>query len=243
MYIATLLHVALPLIASLEQPVTSIVRGSVVELISRRPVVGASVSLNGASTVLVRTDSSGRFIAGRVARGVYLLQVSALGKDPVKAELRVSTTSANDTIELELELADVVVHLNRVEVVDSLADPRLQEFFARKQVGLGRFFGPSFWAERQGTRPSAALPARVPGLSIRRVRGKDVIVSQRQGRLCVLRTVVNGIAMPWLEIDRYDARDILGIEVYAQGSVPSEHNVTGDDIEGPQCGAILLWIK
>ena len=89
------------------------VRGCIVDRLSREPVIGASVSVQGLQGVGAATDTTGVFVISGVNPGICRLYVTCIGyKSVLSAEYFVSAKMPT----IEIELDEDSKNLNEVTV-------------------------------------------------------------------------------------------------------------------------------
>lgn len=220
----------------------------------RTPVVGAEVTLTGASLV-ARSDSSGRFVLDGITPGAVRVQTRAVGYAPLDTTV---TLRGGDTHILTLRMARAVQQL--APVITEAALPygkplryqhtgKFDDFYERRAKRPGTFFTRED-IERGGRNTVVELMSSVPG----------VIVGTRPGGVpyirvarCVgnsIRTDGNG-AYGWLAVfingsrveanleslNEMKAYEIETLEVYRGSSqLPTE-------AVGNACAAVFITTR
>lgn len=213
-------------------------RGRVVSALTGGPLENAHVQLleSGRGSI---TDSTGRFSIADVRPGDETVKVRLIGfaEDSLPIDLRAGRTT-DVTLLMDrnvLRLEDINVTVNR-----PMRD-ELQEFYRRKEVGLGWFIGPGDIERRRPQRPSDLLRT-VPGVEVSPVRfGKSFVRFRRAvgNRVCEPALFVDGVYTEAMDLDDIDRSDLLALELHRG---PSE--IPGDFARGSgNCGAIVAWTR
>jgi len=207
---------------------------SVADSESGASVPNAILRISGRPTPL-RTSWAGEARADSLDRGVHLLVINALGFSPT--ELTVELT--NDTSLIFVRLARTPAALSPMRIIGHRNDVplRLQGYYARKRMGIGRFITDSMLANAHNVPLSLILATHVPGL---RAIGSQVVSAEadtRGGLSCPVLTYIDGIRLN-ISIDEFRAEDVAGVEVYSRAAAPVQFRPSGD-----YCTVIALWTR
>lgn len=213
------------------------VRGTVVGALGN-PIENATVSVVG-SGLTQRTDGNGRFDLRGAATGTQLLDVRAVGLEVLRIPVDLfagDTTSRRLTMSPVRKLATVEVRANRARLMGQ----DMIDFEARRNRGVGRFFGPEDLI--------ALDPVRIGSL-VQRVPGVKVVQDGMFGDRILMRG--SGFSMYcapdiWLDgfrvvndgtMDSFIQPQLIrAVEVYTSAtSLPPQY------VSGNLCGAIVLW--
>jgi hypothetical protein len=230
-----------------------IVRGTVIDQESQKPVSGAIISLltdkRKPTDPGVRTDSLGKFTISLAKTGRFRIQGLRIGYLPVVTA--VITVESKDILVYQLEMSQNVTVLAPLSILghykpgSSSSDP-LDFFEAHRRTGSGRYFTQAD-IEKMGaqkvtdvikTLPSATFIAGPAGLS-------DAVVFRRANTLAPTQSV----CVPTIYLDDVRVRvspfDILntvpitkvrGVEVYpGPATIPGEYAAPG------VCAVIAVW--
>lgn len=227
---------------------TSIRRGSaaVVGVISgpdTKPLARADVRVLP-SDAAVRTNSRGAYRLSGLAAGRHLLEVRALGYQPVRRMVILKPGMA-DTVNVWLTqaartLATVTTTARR--------DPYRTGFYDRMKRNVGGHFLTPERINASGTRRATDLLASVPGVKIRKVGQVSVVELTGRG----VRTLSTGgcPVLYYLDGVRYEPTfahgldgeigldHIEAIEVYDAATAPAQFSSVG-----ASCGVVLLWTR
>jgi len=203
-----------------------------------------------------RTRWDGEASFGALANGRYHVEVRAIGYAP--GDLDVQMTG--DTVALHFDLERLTVQLDTVRVRGEATVRYLEEFDARRKLGVGRFFTDSVLTAHREQGLRMFLASRVPGLV---VWGNGVLA--RQGfkdlnaykELCAVLFYVDGhVFTPppngavrdgrlqtirdtqTVDLDEFRMEEYAAIEVYTRAQAPQQYRPLGD-----YCTVVLLWSK
>lgn len=213
------------------------VRGIVVDTLGQ-PVENVSLTVPG-SGFTVRTGAAGRFDVAGVATGTQLLDIRALGFEPLRVAVNIfddDTLDRSFTLSKVTKLAAVEVRAARA----ALLGPEMVDFEQRRKVGLGRYFGPEDL--------NALNPLRI-AVIFQGLPGVRVVQDGMYGdRLLMSGTGFSQFCSPdiWLDGFRISNDGTLdfvippyllrAVEVYSRaGSIPAQYQTTSG------CGVIVLW--
>lgn len=220
-----------------QEPKKSEIKGIVVTSMDRKPVVGATVSLEG-QNLTVNTDDKGRFKFPKVVAGTYIIRAEVEGFPPATSTLLLAK---NDRIEVEFQVGNNdAVTLPELSVTEP--DARISpvaEFNRRATTGSGRYLDRAY-IEKRAAATLMDLLRGVPGVRIR---------CGRSDRVCTLHFARSAGCSPAYFLDGIRAdrsvlylmppTDLEGIELY---SGPSE---TPLEMAGPRsgCGVVAIWTR
>lgn len=213
-------------------------RGRVMSALTGGPLENAHVQLLEAGRGGI-TDSTGRFSIMDVPPGDETVKVRLIGfsEDSLPIDLR-----AGHTTDVTFLLDRNVLRLEEISVtVDRPIRDELQEFYRRKEIGLGWFIGPGDIERRKPQRPSDLLRT-VPGVEVMPVRfGKSFVRFRRAvgNRRCEPALFVDGVHTKAMDLDDIDRSDLLALELYrGPGEIPAEFTRGSGN-----CGAIVAWTR
>ncbi|MDB4907672.1 MAG: TonB family protein [Gemmatimonadetes bacterium] len=211
-----------------------------VHTVKGAPIADADVIVAG--TPLLRTDSTGRFVAEHLSEGHVAVLVRKLGFEMRRLNVEVSATQ-RDTLEIVLEGSDVAI---ADPEVDALHD-RLADFNRRRSRATGWYFTRAEIERRHPTNLSDLLRT-LPGVRV--ALGNDGKARLRMGRSitssanrvdCPVEYVVDGVRPALFNIDDMNPMDVEGIEIYnGAAALPPEltsHNGNSS------CGVIVIWTR
>jgi carboxypeptidase family protein len=210
------------------------------------PLNAAFVSILG-TPLKIGTGSNGRFRITNVPQGQYLVIVKRVGYRPTSGVIDVP---ALDTVRLAYMLEPIVTTLGTVVVTEKPFSIRMQEFLARKKLGIGQFMTQEQIEARNSVYPTELLRT-FTSINVTPDRGHGSItayyaMSQREGANpqqggCPMQVYLDQIPMPTpFNLDLLPPpKDIAGIEVYSGPStVPPQFAGSGRG-----CGVILVWTR
>jgi hypothetical protein len=223
-----------------------VIRGRVVEDVTRRPIQGATVELLGAGVrdhARATTDSAGDFRVAVPRAGGFGLRVSHTGFLTYEAhDIEVGTAEA---VTVEVRLGRSAIPLEPLIVVGERGGP-LQEFDLRRRAGLGRYMTREEIV-RRGAATTPELLRGLPGISIRPVvrRGRTpagALIEMRGGLgTCLPATWIDGLLVPQQAESTMEhvlaPGAIEAIEIYNSSAAAPAQYVTGS------CGVILFWTR
>lgn len=202
-----------------------------------RPVANASVDAQNDSA-RAESDVRGAFVLRltTTGQGTYRVSVRRIGFTPL-----LLTVAADGTIDVRLRRAaaplEAVVVRGRRDVREPMAG-----FYERRALGHGRFFTADD-VERRGAHRMTDLLRGVPGL---RMRQRNIGQSDVRLRGATVAPLVwlDGVPMSAhdVELDRFDPRSFVGIEVYS-GSATVPLQFAGGRAMSTSGGTIVLWSR
>lgn len=245
---------------------TSVVLGTVSDLVSGLAVVGALVHIDSAG-IETRTDGSGAFRLGAVPSGAIRIELRRVGYRPIDLRLQVRpgrTVHLPDSV-LRLEPLGAVL-LDTTIVEGEPTSRTLDGFYERRLRGIGSFLTRHEWESIADPAQLTDILQRMPGIDVspnpnylkpvRQVGGVDILDQRRwivqtnrgggvtlRGSACVPAVYVDGSYFgPLGDMDVDDLTPVAhveAIEVYRGGSqIPVEFNGPG-----AACGVIVVWTK
>ncbi len=205
-----------------------------------RPLAQAEVRVLPAESA-VRTDARGAFRLSGLPAGRHLLEVRALGYEPVR---RIVTLRARGVDTLNVWLARAVRTLNPV-VTTARRDQYRTGFYDRMRRNTGGQFLTPERISASGSRRVTDLLASVPGIRIRKVGQVSVVELTARG----VRTLGACQVLFYLDGVRYEPGlngldgevgldHIEAIEVYDAATAPVQYSGLGSS-----CGVVLLWTR
>ena len=210
----------------------------VVHTLKGVPIPDADVIVAG--TPLLRTDSSGHFVAEHLAEGHVAVIVRKLGFEMRRLNVEVSPAQ-HDTLEIVLEGSEVSI-TNPDAPDDRLAD------FNRRRSGAAGWFITRAEIERRHPTNLSDLLRTLPGVRV--TLGSDGKARLRMGRAitgpanrvdCPVEYVVDSVRPALFNLDDMNPMDVEGLEVYSgAAAIPSElaaHNGNSS------CGVIVIWSR
>ena len=198
------------------------------------------------------TNRAGRFRIYDVIPGQYILTVRRLGYRPISQLIEVLP---NDTLSLSYTLDQALTpRLDTVRVLAKRTTKDLQEFEARRQIGVGDFLTQE-QIERRGSVELSTLLQGFRSISIASNPTKGNSIQERiaynrrdfgnlltQGPgTCPMQVYVDGAPMPRafdLTMGPLPSQ-IAGIEVYGRPSTAPVQFAGADR----SCGLILIWTR
>lgn len=222
---------------NLPQDTLATVTGLVRSSRDGQPLAGVMVSVRGAGTSAFNvTDSTGRFRITRLPPATYHLRIAFA--EQVAEDYQVNLR-AGRTMQLSIlmdveatQLEPIVVEGASQEYALSLAG-----FYSRREHGIGRFVTQADIERRRPANLSHMLAGM--GIVMRCQRTACVPVRNSSGRRCFVSVFLDGVRVENYNIDGIPPEDVLGLEVYRQGSdTPVEFSRFSAD-----CGALVIWTK
>lgn len=194
------------------------------------------------SEAAARTNSRGAFRLSGLASGRHLLEVRALGYEPVR---RIVVLSSGATDTLNVWLTQAVRTLNPVTTT-ARRDPYRTGFYARMRNNAGGHFLTPDRINASATRKTTELLASIPGVKIVKTGQVSVVTLSGRGE----RTVMGACpVLYYLDGVRYEPGpqgldgdmgldDVEAIEVYDAATAPIQFAGLGAG-----CGVVLLWTR
>ncbi|MBC7896152.1 MAG: carboxypeptidase-like regulatory domain-containing protein [Cytophagaceae bacterium] len=151
--------------------------GKVLEDSSKRPIVGATLTI-AALNRITRTDSLGRFTVADIPVGDHVLQVRALGYREVRSEVIIES---NEVIVRDFTLARTAQVLAGATVTTTAPTTgKMAGFMERRERGTGHFITRDKLADAEGgLRRTGDIIAMAPGAALKRGGSKAWVASGR----------------------------------------------------------------
>jgi len=202
----------------------------------KAPVPSAELSIwqVGQARRVSRTDNDGKFAFSDLAPGPLSLTVRRLGYKVKSVDMDVTTATAKNPIEIQLE--EIASDID--DVLVEAGQDRLREFYEHKaNNNFGKFF------ERKDIEK---LARQYSSEVLRVVPGARLEASERNGNHVLLRGCkpivwIDGMRAANAEVDDL-ARpsDLEGMEVYPSwAGLPAQYQ----DRDNRMCGVIVLWTR
>lgn len=210
-----------------------------------QPVANARVEVRGTG-LTTTTNSSGLFALSGLPPGTQLIEVRAIGREPVQALLQLATTRSN-TVDISMDRRPVT--LAGVEVLSSRVTTNLERFdYRRRTSASGYFVRPEEIPVSVKDQSMAKILNGIPGVTVTCVGAFSCGVSMRRPssrvtnrgmEQCVPSLYVDGILDRVGDFDLYASREIVAVEVYPReiGRPPEFTDLTRN------CGSVVFWTK
>ena len=245
----------------------AVLRGFVLHDSTERGIGNAELSIEDLELRAI-TTGAGDFRLGAIKPGTYLVNIRALGFQPISVRL---SFAEGDSLERDfLMLPSRVISIAGVNVTGKAESrkPKVAEFNRRRSMGIGSFVSQeridSFPGKRlsnfmrelpglkiqQGNSSSAAWAVGTRGngsiLRMPSVSQMDVRRGARRG-LCYSSVYLDGVRVyggnaeeALFDIDQLDPKMIAGIEYFASAAqTPPELNATS----AGTCGTVVIWTR
>ena len=218
------------------------IRGTLIDLESRRPITFAQVMLMDAQGGVVAggfSDPNGSFVITAPVAGEFYLNASALAYQQTTLGIDVEMGREHEVL-FEIRPAPLPVAGLVVEREAGLA---ANGFLGRLQRGVGRFITPDDIDAARGQQLTDLLEM-IPRVDVLREFGGARVVMQEGGSRCTPAVYLNGVAIS-AEGGEIDAlaplHAIQGVEVYQSSvQVPLQWAAHGP---GGGCGAVVVWTQ
>ena len=245
----------------------AVLRGFVLHDSTERGIGNAELSIEDLE-LRTLTTGAGDFRLGAIKPGTYLVNIRALGFQPITVRL---SFAEGDSLERDfLMLPSRVISIAGVNVTGKAEsrNPKVAEFNRRRSMGIGSFVTQERIDSFPGKRLSNFM-RELPGLKIQQgnstnatwavgTRGNGSIlrmpsVSQMDVRrgarrgLCYSSVYLDGVRVyggnpeeALFDIDQLDPKMIAGIEYFASAAqTPPELNATS----AGTCGTVVIWTR
>jgi hypothetical protein len=214
------------------------------------PLARARIGIAG-TMLATMTDAAGGFRVTGVPAGTRTIEVRMLGYSPIALPIDVV---AGETFNIRLQMIPEPTVLSTVEIkADSVVNPLMKGFEARRARGMGRFFDRKDIVEMQ-PRVFTDVLRRVAGMQVTTSAenygpGTMVQTGRNTGgmgnRPCPVEFYVNGTPLPLVRdggINHFiSPDDVVGVEVYNGASqVPPQFNSGNFNT---RCGVVLIWTR
>lgn len=211
--------------------------GQVVDLQSRAPVLGATVSLVG-TRMRTATDSGGRFKQPSLGAGTYIIEVRAIGYGVTSWVLRLSEGEVVDYV-FEVTPIDIELEPIVVEGRPGYFQRRMQEFEERRRAGRGIFITHD-QIEASGAVTMADLLRGIPGVRLNCRSGICNAQMTRTGHgVCNADWVIDGASASMSGTPHLPVVGVVAVEIYRSPSEAPAEFLKADS----QCGVIAIWTK
>lgn len=256
-----LLAVVLAFPADAAAQAITMVRGVVTNAATSRPIAAARV-LDPDGFERATTDSAGRFSFATAAGTAVVVNVQAVGFEPMHRRL---AAVASDSVH-RFALVALAQELRAAEIIGAKpAPPKLSEFEERRQMGQGRFITDSMLQKHQN-RSVSEIMATVPGLRVARGMGNAGWIMSTRGSGssrtlpapsemdkrkgarpgCYSTVMLDGVYVyngsrseMLFDVNSIQASAIAGIEYYP-GAAAVPMKFRGGDTG---CGLLIIWTK
>ena len=216
--------------------------GTVPATWSGEPQAGVQVPVAGRT--VQATDSNGRVDFPTVASGRAKLQVTYGGHAGAARDIALPAGKSLQIVVLmdsaATDLAPYFTEATRLE-----RQLGLPGFYARRRLGLGRFFSRADIEKTHDHQVTQVLS--LAGASYHCSGAGCGPVLFRYGRECQMTLLIDGYPAPQLDIGTMDLDDVVGIEVYRHGyqSAAGEMLESGYDLAAlaRACGLVVIWTR
>jgi hypothetical protein len=224
-----------------------------------RTLAGVRVGVSGADSLATSSDSTGRFVLGRIPTGQQLITIRRVGYRPIAYSVRFSPGERYRLpVEISTLIAGADVELDPILVTAERAMTRVMRGFEeRREQGFGDHLTRDEWADNppaiasdvlrrmQGIRISSNGNYGRPSSTGQRDLRRVVIMNRRSSARgeCPLLVFLNAILMGTTETLDVDVliniRAVEAVETYmGAGSIPALFNVSG-----ARCGVLAFWTR
>jgi CarboxypepD_reg-like domain len=212
------------------------VRGRVLDSELGTPVGGATVRV-GRKGPIVKTDSSGYFLAQNVTPGMTGIEVKVIGYEPGEFNVQVADTGTLQAV-FPINFNGVDLPAVVVEARAEVLSPRYADFERRRHVSMGTFLR---WDELHKNAYTSI------GDALRTVRGVRMQCDQQTFECFAYMARTPQCQPTWyvdgMEVHSFHENtpisDVYGIEIYrGPGEVPAEFGGSN-----AACGVIVVWTK
>ncbi|MGH7619920.1 MAG: carboxypeptidase regulatory-like domain-containing protein [Gemmatimonadaceae bacterium] len=202
------------------------------------PVEGADVTVSDLARA-GRTNWIGEATLGDLPAGRHHVEVRRLGYAPAAIDV----VFDRDTVGVFFVLAPATAAMDTLKVVGKVnRNPMLDEFEARRRMGIGHFIGDSV-LQADSTKPVATIIAgHLPGFrSVRdgRTVSRFPCVGSPDIYINGARTQFSARGGDVTDLRLYDGRDIAGVEYYDAASAPVQFR----RLSLSSCGVLLIWTR
>jgi hypothetical protein len=221
---------------------TTVIVAGVADANTGAPLEGAQIRLPDMG-LIVRTNWIGEATINDVPRGTRRIQVRKLGYSPSDISLMVSGDSTGPVF----MLAPAITTLDAVRIEAEWYPQRMEEFFTRRKMGIGRFLSDSALAKEGHRDIALVVSMRFPGLrAVLTPGGRYALMSTRHqagssggmiNMSCPVDIYLDGMFFGGGLEGLYPS-DLGGIELYSMTSAPPQYRrSTGS------CSVLLAWSK
>ena len=224
-----------------QQPTTHL-SGLVLATWSGEPRAGVEISLPGRGAQATAAD--GRFDFPALPSGRAKLRVEYAGRTGAERDIEIPP---GKTLRIEVlidsaagDLGPVIVDADGLESHLGLAG-----FYARRRLGLGRFFSRADLERTKNHLVTQVLS--LAGASYRCGGAGCAPVLFRHGRECRMVTLIDGYPAFGQDVTTMELDDVLGIEVYRSGYQPGAGVTLENGYElaalARGCGLVVIWTR
>lgn len=246
------------------------VTGTVLIDATNKPLANAEVALANLK-LATRSDSAGNFALTSLPAGKHSLVIRLPGYQVLTADVTLGATQRIDAeyvltpTTTKLKKVDV-----KAKAIGPYA-AKLMEFEDRRHAGIGKFLTADVFEKEDGRPPSSFLRKYISGLNIIASGGRHWLASGRNGGncgsvfracspdkpptmekippACYAKIIVDGRIefdgdmdhQELFDIDRLNAKDIIGMEYHTNANMPTQFN--GTSKKYGTCGAVIIWTK
>ncbi len=194
---------------------------------------------------VARTQWNGEARFSALDKGRYRIQVRAIGYAPSDIDMPLSGDSAGIYFALER----IPKQLDTVRVAETPSMRGLQEFEARRRMGIGRFITDSILRDDR-THSVQLILTRIPGLFVDRNGVTTMLPTafpapgKPKPAHCPVAIYLDGFQVKdtpnpsTVDLEKFHTDDLAGIEVYSDNSAPVQYRPRGD-----YCRVVLLWSR
>lgn len=210
---------------------------------SETPIVGADVLVPTLGLAAL-TDSLGRVAFKDLKPGLIKITVRY---PPLASITKSVILGLSDSTDVYVSLANVGFNLDTVHVRGH-ADPEyLNEFVARKRMGIGRFLTQK-QLDSAGSEPLADVASRRftgiravwsvdhTSVSLQSLRGYYAL-GGRGKAVCSIQVYIDGILATGMDLVGLQSADVAGVEFYSTAP-PVQYARAGS-----ACGVMVLWTR
>ncbi|MGE0442348.1 MAG: carboxypeptidase-like regulatory domain-containing protein [Gemmatimonadales bacterium] len=232
---------ALGLLAPGTAAAQALLRGTIVDDSTKRPLIGVELVIVGTSK-RTETDAAGNFALEGLPDGVGYTIVRKIGYRPIRIRTLVIAT---DTLNLDIRMVATVLELEPLEVQATYVPPRLTAYAERRLAGFGTFLDPDLLRQSEH-RQLVDLLRNVRGVRVRVVGGVNRYVAYSTRSNCPMSVWLDGVRLyrpgdpggpP--DINEVPVSDLEAVEIY-RGEAEMPLALGG---AAAQCGAIVLWTR
>ena len=200
------------------------------------PLAGAEIVANAKRA---RSNAKGEFKLTSLVAGEHLVLVRMPGYSPKADTIEVADAGE---VRREYRLSRTQAILPEVRSTTTLTDRRLEQFYSRKQFGMGRFLDSTEFANTVGMRTSDRL-RRLPSVMVGRGRfSSEGYIWSSRGR-CAANVWMDGLNLgTGFDVNTLDPSIILAIEWYpSPGMTPVEFSMVKRGAS--HCAVLVIWTK
>jgi len=210
--------------------------GRIIDLNTRQPIEGVSVTLEQLKKEVISNDR-GYFSFGNEPYGTYTLKLEHLAYQTREIPLHIAG-NLTQNVEIEMTQQPIEIPGLKVSVLPRAPNNDIQGLVRRMNLGFGDFIT----RETLERRPEAKLAdvlREVPGVSV--FRNGILAYLEVRGKACNPDVYLDGMYYPLdpsLGVNEFYARDLEAIEVYKGSETPGEFLRPGFQ---RACATIVMW--